>query len=45
MLESYVLNSVAVRHDMDSTASKYLGIESMSFESVAGKGAKQITFN
>jgi DNA polymerase-1 len=45
MLESYVLNSVAVRHDMDSTASKYLGVESMSFESVAGKGAKQITFN
>ncbi len=45
MLESYVLNSVATRHDMDSTAAKYLGIKTIHFEDVAGKGAKQITFN
>jgi DNA polymerase-1 len=45
MLESYVLNSVATRHDMDSTAEKYLGIKTIHFEDVAGKGAKQITFN
>ena len=45
MLESYVLNSVAARHDRDSTAAKYLGLESIAFEDVAGKGAKQITFN
>jgi DNA polymerase-1 len=45
MLESYVLNSVATRHDMDSTAEKYLGIKTIHYEDVAGKGAKQITFN
>ncbi len=45
MLESYVLNSVATRHDMDSTAERYLGIRTIHFEDVAGKGAKQITFN
>jgi DNA polymerase I len=45
MLESYVLNSVATRHDMDSTAEKYLGLKTIHFEDVAGKGAKQITFN
>ena len=45
MLESYVLNSVATRHDMDSTAQKYLGVQTIHFEDVAGKGAKQITFN
>jgi DNA polymerase-1 len=45
MLESYVLNSVATRHDMDSTALKYLGVQTIHFEDVAGKGAKQITFN
>jgi DNA polymerase I len=45
MLESYVLNSVATRHDMDSTVEKYLGIKTIHFEDVAGKGAKQITFN
>lgn len=45
MLESYVLNSTAVRHDMDSTAKHYLGIETKHFEDVAGKGAKQLTFN
>ncbi len=45
MLESYVLNSVATRHDMASTALKYLGVQTIHFEDVAGKGAKQITFN
>ena len=45
MLESYVLNSVATRHDMDSTAEKYLGVKTIHFEDVCGKGAKQITFN
>jgi DNA polymerase I len=45
MLESYVLNSVGTRHDMDSTAQKYLGVQTIHFEHVAGKGAKQITFN
>ena len=45
MLESYVLNSVATRHDMDSAAEKYLGVKTIHFEDVAGKGAKQITFN
>ena len=45
MLESYVWNSVATRHDMDSTAAKYLGIQTITFEQVAGKGAKQLTFN
>ncbi|MFE8071302.1 DNA polymerase I [Marinobacteraceae bacterium S3BR75-40.1] len=45
MLESYVLNSVATRHDMDSLSLKYLGHAPISFESIAGKGAKQLTFN
>jgi DNA polymerase-1 len=45
MLESYVLNSVATRHDMDSTAQRYLGLQTIHFEDVAGKGAKQLTFN
>ncbi|QTN42057.1 DNA polymerase I [Marinobacter salsuginis] len=45
MLESYVLNSVATRHDMDSLAMHYLGEKTISFESIAGKGAKQLTFN
>jgi DNA polymerase-1 len=45
MLESYVLNSVATRHDMDSTARYYLDIDTIHYEDVAGKGAKQITFN
>ncbi len=45
MLESYVFNSVATRHDMDSLALKYLGHNNISFEEVAGKGAKQLTFN
>ena len=45
MLESYVLDSTATRHDMDSLARKYLGVETITFEQVAGKGAKQITFD
>ncbi|MDM5061029.1 MULTISPECIES: DNA polymerase I [Aeromonas] len=45
MLESYVLNSTASRHDMDSLARKYLGVDTISFEEIAGKGAKQLTFN
>jgi len=45
MLESYVLDSTATRHDMDSLALKYLGEKTISFEEVAGKGAKQLTFN
>ena len=45
MLESYVLNSVASRHDMDSLARQYLNESTISFESIAGKGAKQLTFN
>jgi DNA polymerase-1 len=45
MLESYVLNSTATRHDMDSCARHYLGIETIKYEDVAGKGAKQIPFN
>ena len=45
MLESYVLNSVASRHDMDSVAERCLGIRTIHLEDVAGKGAKQLTFN
>ncbi|MGO2383399.1 MAG: DNA polymerase I [Halomonas sp.] len=45
MLASYVLNSTATRHDMDSLALKYLGEKTTSFEEIAGKGAKQLTFN
>lgn len=45
MLESYVLDSTATRHDMDSLALKYLGKRTITFEEVAGKGAKQLTFN
>ncbi|ABC32996.1 DNA polymerase I [Hahella chejuensis KCTC 2396] len=45
MLESYVLNSTANRHDMDTLASKHLGRETIHFEDIAGKGAKQLTFN
>jgi DNA polymerase-1 len=45
MLESYVLDSTATRHDMDSLALKYLGQRTIHFEDVAGKGAKQLTFN
>ena len=45
MLESYVLDSTATRHDMDSLALKYLGHTTITFQDVAGKGARQLTFN
>lgn len=45
MLESYVLNSTATRHDMDSLAQKYLEHTTVSFQDIAGKGAKQLTFD
>ncbi|MAF83287.1 MAG: DNA polymerase I [Gammaproteobacteria bacterium] len=45
MLESYVLNSTATRHDLDSVARKYLGLETISFTDVAGKGVKQLRFD
>ena len=45
MLESYVLDSIATRHDMNSLALKYLGQKTIHFEDVAGKGVKQLTFN
>lgn len=44
MLQSYVLNSTATRHDLDSLALTYLGIRTTRYEEVAGKGAKQIPF-
>ena len=45
MLESYVLNSTATRHDMDSVARRYLGVETIKYEDVAGKGVKQLRFD
>ncbi|MBG6242847.1 MAG: DNA polymerase I [Candidatus Symbiopectobacterium sp. Dall1.0] len=45
MVESYVLNSVAGRHDMDSLAERYLQHKTISFEEIAGKGKNQLTFN
>ncbi|WP_078000545.1 DNA polymerase I [Edwardsiella tarda] len=45
MLESYVLNSVAGRHDMDSLAARHLDHKTITFEEVAGKGKGQLTFN
>jgi DNA polymerase-1 len=45
MIESYCLNSVATRHNMDALATKYLGYKTISFEDIAGKGAKKLTFN
>lgn len=45
MLQSYVLDSTATRHDMDSLALKYLGTNTIHFEDIAGKGKKQLTFN
>jgi DNA polymerase-1 len=45
MLESYVLDSTATRHDMDSLALKYLGRSTIHYEDVAGKGAKQLGFD
>jgi DNA polymerase-1 len=44
MLESYVLNSTASRHNMDDLAKQYLGVDTIHYEDVAGKGAKQIGF-
>ena len=45
MIESYCYNSIATRHNMDALAQKYLDYKTVSFEEVAGKGAKQLTFN
>ena len=45
MLESFVLNSTATRHDMDSVAGKYLHVKTTKYEEVAGKGARQIGFD
>ncbi len=45
MLESYVWNSTSNRHDMDTLAETYLGCSTIHFEDIAGKGAKQLTFN
>jgi DNA polymerase-1 len=45
MLESYVWNSVATNHDLDSDAQRYLGLRTISYEDVAGKGAKQLSFD
>ena len=45
LLASYVLNSISTRHDLNSLSLKYLGKSTVEFEAVAGKGAKQITFN
>jgi DNA polymerase-1 len=45
MLQSYVLNSTANRHDMDTLAATHLGRHTIHFEDIAGKGAKQLTFN
>lgn len=45
MLESYVLDSTGNRHDMDSLALKFLGLRTITFEDVAGKGSKQLSFN
>jgi DNA polymerase I len=45
MLESYVLDSVATNHEIESAAAKYLGIKTIRYEDVAGRGAKQLPFN
>ncbi|QOW19655.1 DNA polymerase I [Lysobacter ciconiae] len=45
MLQSFVLNATATRHDMDSLALRYLGYATTKYTDIAGKGAKQITFN
>ncbi|CAN5129403.1 DNA polymerase I [soil metagenome] len=45
MLESFVLNAGGQRHDMDSLAARYLGYQTIKYEEVAGKGAKQISFS
>ncbi|MGO0309485.1 DNA polymerase I [Endozoicomonas acroporae] len=45
MLESYCLNSIATRHNMDALAEHYLNHKTIKYEDIAGKGAKQLTFN
>jgi DNA polymerase-1 len=45
MLQSYVLNSTASRHDLDTLAKRHLGYDTIHYEDVAGKGAKQIPFS
>ena len=45
MIESYCYNSIATRHNMDALAEKYLGLKTVHFEEIAGKGKKQLTFN
>ncbi|HSX52396.1 MAG TPA: DNA polymerase I [Cellvibrio sp.] len=45
MLESYVWNSIGSRHNMDDLAQNYLDYKTVTFEEIAGKGAKQLTFN
>jgi DNA polymerase I len=45
MLESYVWHSVATRHDTETTAARYLGLTTLKFEDVAGRGARQLRFN
>src|SRR5262249_5790571 len=45
MLESYVWNSVATKHDIEGNSERYLGLRTIRFEDVAGKGVKQLTFN
>ncbi len=45
MLESYLYNSVAGKHDMDSLSQRWLGHKTITFEEIAGKGKKQLTFN
>ena len=45
MLESYVLNSVATNHELEADAQRYLGVKTLTYTEVAGKGAKQIPFD
>jgi DNA polymerase I len=44
MLESYIVNSTATKHNMDDLAKTYLGVSTIHYEDVAGKGVKQIPF-
>ena len=45
MMMSYVLDSTATRHNLDDMANHYLNLKTTTFEEVAGKGVKQLTFN
>ena len=45
MLQSYILNSTASRHNMDALAKYYLNHDTIHFEDIAGKGVKQVTFD